>query len=113
MLTLMLGVLTTVVSGLLGWFVQTTIKENRELKTIRQKEDVIHREAQNQGLVSLLRVSLIDYHEKYTSEGYIPRYARENWDKMYTSYHTLGGNGMADGMDRDIRDLPYKKKQHS
>ncbi|WP_243126949.1 hypothetical protein [Hominisplanchenecus murintestinalis] len=42
----------------------------------------------------LLRVQLIEYHDKYMKLGSIPSYAYENFVEMYQAYHELGGNGM-------------------
>ena len=46
------------------------------------------------GTMLLLRVQLIEYHDKYMKLGSIPSYAYENFVEMYQAYHELGGNGM-------------------
>ena len=57
----------------------------------KQKKD---RDANSKGTMLLLRVQLIEYHDKYTILGSIPSYAYENFCEMYEAYHELGGNGM-------------------
>ena len=56
-----------------------------------QKKD---RDANSKGTMLLLRVQLIEYHDKYMKQGDIPSYAYENFTEMYGAYHELGGNGM-------------------
>lgn len=72
----------------------------------RQKKD---RSANSQGTMMLLRVQLIDYHDKYMKKGEIPSYAYENFCEMYEAYHALGGNGMITKMYEEIQELHFKK----
>lgn len=72
----------------------------------RQKSD---RDANGKGTMLLLRVQLIEYHDKYMSLGYIPSYAYQNFCEMYEAYHTLGGNGMITKMYEEIQKLHIKK----
>lgn len=72
-----------------------------------QKKD---RDANSQGTMMLLRVQLIEYHDKYMKLGEIPSYAYENFCEMYNAYHALGGNGMVTKMKREIEELHLKKK---
>lgn len=58
----------------------------------------------------LLRVQLINYHDKYMKKGEIPSYAYQNFCEMYDAYHALGGNGMVTKMYEDIKDLHFKNK---
>ena len=69
------------------------------------------RKANATGLMLLLRVQLIEYHEKYVKEGEIPSYAYENFCEMYEAYHALGGNGMITKMYEEIKTLPIKTKE--
>ena len=72
-----------------------------------QKKD---RDANSNGTKMLLRVQLIDYHDKYMAKGEIPSYAYENFCEMYEAYHALGGNSMVTKMYDEIRDLHLKQK---
>lgn len=72
-----------------------------------QKKD---RDANSQGTMMLLRVQLIEYHDKYMRLGEIPSYAYENFCEMYNAYHALGGNGMVTKMKQEIEELHLKKK---
>lgn len=72
-----------------------------------QKKD---RDANSKGTMLLLRVQLIEYHDRYMAQGYIPSYAYENFMEMYEAYHSLGGNGMITKMQEEIHALHLKKK---
>lgn len=71
-----------------------------------QKKD---RDANTKGTMLLLRVQLIEYHDKYMSLGSIPSYAYENFEEMYEAYHKLGGNGMITKMKEEIEELHLGK----
>lgn len=73
----------------------------------KQKKD---RDANSKGTMLLLRVQLIEYHDKYTILGSIPSYAYENFCEMYEAYHELGGNGMITKMKEEIDELHLKRK---
>ena len=73
-----------------------------------QKSD---RDANSRGTMLLLRVQLIEYHDKYMRLGEIPSYAYQNFMEMYDAYHALGGNGMATKMKNEIEELNLKKKE--
>lgn len=68
------------------------------------------RDANSRGTMLLLRVQLIEYHDKYMSLGYIPSYAYENFCEMYDAYHKLNGNGMIEKMKEEVEELHLKKK---
>ena len=68
----------------------------------RQKRD---RDANSMGTMLLLRVQLIEYHDKYMAKGDIPSYAYQNFVEMYEAYHELGGNGMITKMYTEIQEL--------
>ena len=72
-----------------------------------QKKD---RDANSKGTMLLLRVQLIEYHDRYMAQGDIPSYAYQNFVEMYEAYHCLGGNGMITKMYEEIQELHLKKK---
>ncbi len=73
----------------------------------RQKRD---RDANSKGTMLLLKVQLIEYHDKYMKLGEIPTYAYTNFVEMYEAYHELGGNGMITKMYNEIHELHLKSK---
>ena len=74
------------------------------------KEQKKDRSAQEKGIMLLLRVQLIEYHDKYMRLGEIPTYAYDNYEDMYKCYHELGGNSMADKMHAEINELRLQQK---
>lgn len=72
----------------------------------KQKRD---RDANSKGTMLLLRVQLIEYHDKYMELGEIPSYAYDNFNEMYDAYHKLGGNGMVTKMKQEIEELHLRK----
>ena len=95
---ILVAVLTVVVTPLMGYIVWL-LKE--------QKKD---RTAQEKGIMLLLRVQLIEYHDKYMRLGEIPTYVYDNYEDMYKCYHELGGNSMADKMHAEINELRLQQK---
>ena len=69
------------------------------------------RDANSRGTMLLLRVQLIEYHDKYMKLGEIPSYAYQNFLEMYDAYHALGGNGMVTKMKNEIEELHLKQKE--
>lgn len=67
------------------------------------------RDANSKGTMLLLRVQLIEYHDRYTTLGRIPSYAYQNFCEMYEAYHSLGGNGMITKMYNEICELHLNK----
>lgn len=74
------------------------------------KEQKKDRDANARGTMLLLRVQLIEYHDKYTAQGHIPSYAYQNFCEMYEAYHELGGNGMVTKMYEEIHELHLNRK---
>ena len=71
-----------------------------------QKKD---RDANSRGTMMLLRLKIIEYHDKYMALGEIPSYAYANFCEMYETYRCLGGNGVATKMYEEIRELHLGK----
>lgn len=71
----------------------------------QQKKD---KDANSKGTMLLLRVQLIEYHDKYMKLGEIPSYAYDNFVEMYNAYHALSGNGMVTKMYDEIQEIRLK-----
>ena len=100
-----LSIVTSVVSAMLIFLLQSQIKENRELKR-KHEEQISNRErALEEGVLCLLREMLIQSHSKYTKRGSISSKALESGLLMYAAYKKLGGNGMIDHMKEEIEEL--------
>lgn len=89
--------LPIILTALMGYIVWLLKKQKRD------------RDANSKGTMLLLRVQLIEYHDKYMRLGEIPSYAYENFNEMYDAYHKLGGNGMVTKMKQEIEELHFNK----
>lgn len=94
--TVALPIILTALMGYIVWLLKN------------QKKD---RDANSKGTMLLLRVQLIEYHDRYMTKGNIPSYAYENFMEMYDAYHALGGNGMITKMEKEIEELHLKRKE--
>lgn len=74
------------------------------------KDQKKERDANARGTMLLLRVQLIEYHDRYVAVGSIPSYAYQNFTEMYDAYHDLGGNGMVSKMKEEIEDLHLNRR---
>ncbi len=98
-------VILSLISGVLLYLVQDLLKENKRLRAEKHEEEQKRDKAIADGVLSLLRVQLIEYHNKYMMGDNIPTYVYENFDDMYNAYAALGGNGMIKRMKEDIDKL--------
>ena len=93
---ILLETYTIVLPFLLGYIVWLLKRQNKK------------RDANSKGTMLLLRVQLIEYHEKWTERGYITKHGLENFIEMYDAYHSLGGNGMVTKLLEEIKKLPIR-----
>ena len=98
-------IILSVVSGVLVWIVKNLITANQEL----QKEKKQNNDAISNGVLALLKIQIIEYHDRYMSGNNIPTYVYENFDQLYAAYTALGGNGMIRKMKEDIDHLKVGK----
>lgn len=94
--TIALPIVLTAFMGYIVWLLKN------------QKSD---RDANSRGTMLLLRVQMIEYHNKYMALKEIPSYAYQNFMEMYDAYHSLGGNGMVTKMKNEIEELHLKQKE--
>lgn len=96
------------VLAMLTYVCQQKMKENKELKKELESRKTQHEKAIEDGVVCILRKHLMDEHGHWMNEGYITPTALESGIAMYNAYKALGGNGMIDHMDEEIRELPIR-----
>ena len=58
------------------------------------------------GLQCLLRVKIIEIHDKYAEKGYCPIPIKESLARLYKAYHALHGNDVATGLYHETMELP-------
>lgn len=58
------------------------------------------------GIQSLLRDRIIQMYNHYKEKAFCPIYAKENVEKLYSSYHGLGGNGTVKELVEEMMGMP-------
>lgn len=101
-------VLLSVISGTLVYVVQNLLRENDRLRKDKRDGDRARQKALADGVMNLLRIQLIEYYDRYMTDGEIPKNVYENWEDMYSSYAALGGNGTVKKMNDDIVHLKLR-----
>lgn len=107
-------IILPIVLGYIVWLLQQQKLQKKQdaiERDERIKEEKALREANSKGTMLLLKVKLIEYHDKYMLEGKIPSYAYGNFIEMYDVYHALGGNGTVTHMKEEIEELELEKKE--
>ena len=106
--TILIDAVIAFAFAMLAYMLQQNMKENKQLKLEREMQKTQHEKAIEDGVVCILRKHLMDEHDHWMREGYITPTALESGIAMYKAYKALGGNGMIDHMDEEIRDLPVR-----
>lgn len=109
-----LPIILTALLGYIVWLLQEQKKQkaiDTKERNERIEEEKKLRQANGKGTMLLLRVQLIEYHDKYMKLGEIPSYAYQNFCEMYDAYHALGGNGMVTKMKNEIEKIHLGKVQ--
>lgn len=107
-----LPIVLTALLGYIVWLLQEQKKQkaiDTKERNERIEEEKKLRQANGKGTMLLLRVQLIEYHDKYMKLGEIPSYAYQNFCEMYDAYHALGGNGMVTKMKNEIEEIHLGK----
>ena len=105
-----ISVFLSVISGVLVYVVNNLVKENQQLRMAQKDTEQKREKAIAQGVLSLLRIQLIEYYDKYMTGDNIPTYVYENWNDLYKAYESLGGNGLVKHMKEDIDRLKVGNK---
>lgn len=95
---LLSSVISCTVSSVIGGLVTYLVT--------KWKKGAKREKALSEGVLSLLRNQLVEYHDKYTGRGFCPLYAKESARHSYEAYHALGGNGVVTKLYEDLMELP-------
>ena len=107
----LITIVLTVISGILTFVVTSLIKDNKRLRKEKRDANANTNKALSNGVMSLLKIQLIEYHDKYMKDAHIPSYVYENWSIMYNAYKDLGGNGMVEHMNEEIHRLEMRQEE--
>lgn len=102
MTTILISVISTVVSGVLVFMLQQSMRENRVLKKEKEEASAVWRTAVEDGLRQLLSVKLEELYDKYAESETIPRRVYSRWTKIHMAYKKLHGNGTFDHMHEEL-----------
>ena len=72
------------------------------------KNQTQERSSNSKGTMLLLRVQLIEYHDKWMKCGYVSKTGLETFIEMYECYSCLGGNGLISSLKKDVENLPIR-----
>lgn len=99
----------TIITCIISWAVSFFLGGLASFLMAKYKGAQKREKALSDGVQSLLRNHLIEYHDKYTERGYCPIYAKESARRSYEAYHELGGNGVITKLYNDIMALPEEE----
>lgn len=105
MIGYIIAICTSVVSAILVQIIVNLLKTNDRLRDEKKQSEKNKEKAIADGVLLLLKIQLIEYHDKYMKGSNVPTHVYENFDEMYTAYAALGGNGMVKKMKEDIDEL--------
>lgn len=87
-------ILCGAIVAVLSWFLKRISGKIRRLELVEG------------GMQALLRDRIIQAYNKCVDRGYCPIYERDNIEKLYASYHELGGNGTITELMNKVRVMP-------
>lgn len=91
-------------SGIIGIFTGAVLK-----KLKKASDDSM---ALRRGVQALLRHELYEiYYEYAQNRKYAPVSVKEDFENMYAQYHSLGANGVMDGIHEEFKMLPTAPPQ--
>ena len=106
---LTIGIFTAVFASQGLWALILYLVQRKDKK--RDKEDV-ELNNQSQMLLGLGHDRIIYLGTKYIEDGYVTEDEFENLNKyLYEPYKALGGNGTAEKIMDDVRNLPIRKNK--
>ena len=87
------------VGGVIVHFLRKLIKETT------RRNNLLH-----ESVRAILRNNIIAMYNDCIKKGYCPIYVKENIKSLAKPYHEMGGNGVADGLVKELLEMPTEKK---
>lgn len=82
--------------------------EREQERYAREQERLARMVLTEEALVAILRDRIIQSCRIFIKQGYITAFERENIERMYNAYHSLGGNDIASDAYKEMRALPLE-----
>lgn len=99
-IVVVVGALATTISSITIWGVkELRVSKDRQSDRIDTLENL---------QLAVTRMVLLQIYKDIMERGTITVQELQVWDQIYRSYHDLGGNGIVDVINEDIRDLKIK-----
>ena len=87
-----------IVTPLIGGYIAYILRKQSKEKT-----------AMGQAVLSLLQAQMLDYFSKCKQRGYVTKHGFETFDKMYSAYKSLGGNGLIDKVYEELKAMSLER----
>lgn len=87
-----------IVAAVVGWIVAMVRKDRADRKAMKL------------ALQAILRRDMIEDYNKWNERGYAPIYAKQSFENCWEQYHSLGVNGVMDGIHKEFLELPTEKQ---
>ena len=91
----------SMVTLVLNWLERRAIRREAAKERKENKSDALAL-----GVQALLRAQMIDDYNHYTEKGWVPIYAKENFENCWNQYEALGANGVMKGIHDEFMALP-------
>lgn len=103
MTTILISVISTVVSAMLVFMLQNSVRENHRLKKEKHDQATNEQASIAKGVRGILKKELKEIYVKYENSTTIPADDYETWTDMFESYEGLRGNGTFKKMDNEMK----------
>lgn len=90
-------------SGMIGILTYSMTKISEQFN-----KEIEDQRAIKVGIQAILRDRLIQAYNVHTKRGFCSIHDRDNITNMYNQYHSLGVNGVMDGLYEEIMELPVR-----
>lgn len=102
----------SIISGIVALILGRGMKvRDRKQEDIRKQNEELERQnkAIMAGVQALLRDRLLQGYRHYAEKGWANYEDRQNMENIYSQYHSLGENGIMDGMRERFLSLPERQ----
>ena len=107
----LLPYLVNIASGVILACATYTINKARKSHEDERQKEADREKALEDGVQALLRESIVNSYNKYSSKGYAPIYAKEAVRRSFDAYTKLGGNDVAHGLYDKIIKMPEEPER--
>ena len=93
--------INTIIGALVGWLVKRHRDSVEEQDQLKADNAVL-----KQGFQALLRAQMVKDYNRYQEKGFMPIYAKDNFENVYQAYHRMGSNGVMDDIYSKVMAMP-------